>query len=113
MYAFKTILALAVPFMVVANPLVARTDPPTTCNTGNAQCCKQVQKTGDVPGLTSVLTLAGLEAVVDALVGIDCNPITVIGTGATNCENTAVCCSNNQFEDGLINVGCSPINVNL
>lgn len=67
MYAFKTVFALAVPLMAVANPLVrataeeadelmpflifhllyniqvVRTDTPTSCNTGDVQCCNQVQ----------------------------------------------------------------------
>jgi len=65
------------------------------------------------------------------LMGTGCTPITVIGTGSgSDCTQQPVCCSDNYFvriqpsfsiseflklllQNGLINVGCSPINLSL
>ncbi|KAH7919096.1 hypothetical protein BV22DRAFT_1041221 [Leucogyrophana mollusca] len=48
-----------------------------------------------------------------SLIGIACSPVTGGGTGA-GCEvnQQPVCCTDNTF-NGLINVGCSPINIYL
>ncbi|KAF8954607.1 hydrophobin, partial [Flammula alnicola] len=101
---------------VAANPLVARNDPPTVCNSGNLTCCKQTQKASD-PATASLLGLLDIavDAVVGVLVGLDCNPITVIGVGSTTCQQETVCCTGNNFNTGtgnsLINIDCSPINI--
>ncbi|KAF9224193.1 hypothetical protein BS17DRAFT_817089 [Gyrodon lividus] len=50
---------------------------------------------------------------VQGLVGLGCTPITVVGTGSgAVCTQQPVCCTGNTYS-GLINVGCSPINLNL
>ncbi|KAJ3517675.1 hypothetical protein NLJ89_g351 [Agrocybe chaxingu] len=50
---------------------------------------------------------------VGAYVGAQCSPITVIGlSSGASCGSQPVCCSNNSF-NGVVAIGCSPINVNL
>ncbi|KAG6846486.1 hypothetical protein H0H93_013684 [Arthromyces matolae] len=86
----------------------------TSCNadTGTQQCCNQALQASD-PLVGLLEGLLGLVlGPIDALVGINCSPITVIGAGGTQCNSQAVCCSGNTFS-GLITVGCSPININL
>ncbi|KXN84438.1 Hydrophobin-3, partial [Leucoagaricus sp. SymC.cos] len=70
---------------------------------------------------------------IEGTIGINCTPISVFGAGGTSCASQAVCCTNNQFvsrkrsiiassncnhspfrtKNGLINLGCTPINVNI
>lgn len=89
--------ALALPLLAVATPnfiaarggtktvTVTATPTATTiseCNAGAAQCCNSVQSASS-DGLLSILT--GLLGIVlqgiDANVGIDCSPISVVGIG--------------------------------
>ena len=48
-----------------------------TCSTGSAQCCQQTGKASD-PSIANLLGVLGIVAQgVDALVGVDCSPISV------------------------------------
>ncbi|KAK0434448.1 hydrophobin [Armillaria borealis] len=49
-------------------------------------------------------------------VGVSCVPITVIGVGGTQCSNQVDCCTDNNFVsngNGLVSLGCSPLNIGL
>jgi len=86
---------------------------PGQCNTGPIQCCDSVQNAneGIIPELLALLGLTGISP--DTKVGTNCSPISGVGVGGgSQCSQEPVCCSNNQF-NGLINIGCSPININL
>ncbi|KIJ48249.1 hypothetical protein M422DRAFT_162840 [Sphaerobolus stellatus SS14] len=85
--------------------------PISQCNTGNAQCCNTVES-ASTPSAAQLLGLLGIVVQgVDALVGLGCTPITVIGAGqGANCAQQPVCCTNNNF-NGLINVGCTPLSL--
>ncbi|EPQ53159.1 fungal hydrophobin, partial [Gloeophyllum trabeum ATCC 11539] len=78
------------------------------CNTGPVQCCNQVQSAG-APGVTDLLGLLGIVVDgVDAMVGLNCNPISVIGAGGgASCSAQPVCCEDNSHS--LISLGCLPI----
>ncbi|PPQ96840.1 hypothetical protein CVT26_006009 [Gymnopilus dilepis] len=81
------------------------------CNTGPVQCCNNVGSAESL-GVTSLLSLLGIAVdPITAILGLDCNPISVIGAGRDSSAQP-VCCTNNNF-NGLINVGCTPINLNL
>ncbi|KIJ63794.1 hypothetical protein HYDPIDRAFT_40818 [Hydnomerulius pinastri MD-312] len=82
------------------------------CDTSAISCCNSVQTLSQANNLLSWLGLVDAAATAGANVGLTCTPITVIGTGS-GCAAQAqpVCCTNNQF-NGLINLGCSPVNVN-
>ncbi|TBU59270.1 fungal hydrophobin [Dichomitus squalens] len=80
-----------------------------TCSTGPIQCCNSVGSASD-PAFSGILGLLGivLEGV-EALVGLGCSPISVVGVGSGNaCSATTVCCQNNSV-GGLISIGCIPI----
>ncbi|TFK95236.1 hypothetical protein BDV98DRAFT_537899 [Pterulicium gracile] len=62
---------------------------------------------------SQLLALLGLQVQdVNVPVGVHCNPITVIGAGSVSCEAEPVCCEDNNYQ-GLIALGCLPINVGL
>ncbi|ETW78296.1 hydrophobin-like protein [Heterobasidion irregulare TC 32-1] len=81
------------------------------CNTGSIQCCNALQSAG-APGISVILGLLGIKVGdVNAIVGFGCAPITVGGAGAgASCAAQPVCCTGNSF-NGLINIGCTPINI--
>ncbi|PAV22587.1 hydrophobin [Pyrrhoderma noxium] len=104
---FAAVASLAV--LAVATP----TPTGGQCNTGPVQCCQSVQDSGS-GGLVS--TLLGLLGVVldgvNVPIGLTCSPISVIGLGGNSCTAQPVCCDNNSF-NGLIAIGCTPINIGL
>ncbi|KJA29740.1 hypothetical protein HYPSUDRAFT_31726 [Hypholoma sublateritium FD-334 SS-4] len=112
--AFAT-LALATLAAATATP--ARRNTPTSspsnqCNTGSLQCCSSVQQ-ADSEAASAILALLGVVVQdVTALVGITCSPITVIGVSGTSCSEQPVCCTDNTF-NGVIALGCTPVNLNL
>ncbi|EJC98287.1 hydrophobin-315, partial [Fomitiporia mediterranea MF3/22] len=86
--------------------------PASQCNTGPIQCCNSVTSPDD-PAASTLLGLLGVVVQgVDVLVGITCSPISVIGVGGNSCNAQPVCCENNSF-NGLIAIGCVPVNINL
>ncbi|EIN05020.1 fungal hydrophobin, partial [Punctularia strigosozonata HHB-11173 SS5] len=78
------------------------------CNTGSIQCCNSVQNASSSNSNFLLGLLGIVVSGVDALVGITCSPITVIGLGNSGCSANPVCCENNSF-GGLISLGCVPI----
>ncbi|KAH9942623.1 fungal hydrophobin-domain-containing protein [Amylocystis lapponica] len=101
---------------VAASPAPSSTTAPGSgsspsqgqCSTGPMQCCNSVQE----PSSENAQKLAGLlNIVLDSApgnVGVGCSAL----VGGSGCSSTPVCCSNNQY-NGLVNVGCVPIVVNL
>ncbi|KXN85712.1 Fruiting body protein SC1 [Leucoagaricus sp. SymC.cos] len=91
----------------------------STCSTGPVQCCSQVQSI-DHPAVKQAVEEGGLLHLIDldALIGqgnveagLDCSPINVIAVQGNQCSAQAVCCDNNDF-NGLVAIGCTPININ-
>ncbi|THU91475.1 fungal hydrophobin [Dendrothele bispora CBS 962.96] len=102
-----SIAALAT--LAVATPTLSRRDE---CTTGPIQCCNSVQS-ADSPAVAGLLGLLGIVVQdVTALVGVNCSPISVIGVGGNSCSASPVCCENNSF-NGLVAIGCVPINISL
>ncbi|KAI0717355.1 fungal hydrophobin [Cerioporus squamosus] len=108
--------AIAFTFTLALSVLAAATpadpgNPPRRpqCSTGKLQCCKQMQNATD-PAMTTMLSVLGIVVQgVDALVGLDCNPITIIGVATGNeCNAQAICCPVNST-GGLVSVGCIPV----
>ncbi|KDR84489.1 hypothetical protein GALMADRAFT_237367 [Galerina marginata CBS 339.88] len=112
---FKVLSALAFVTLAAATVLPARWNdapPASQCNTGDLQCCQSVQS-ASTPSVASLLTLLGVVVgSVTAPVGVTCSPISVIGLGGNSCSAQPVCCSNNSF-NGIVALGCSPVNLNL
>ncbi|KAF5354399.1 hypothetical protein D9758_010749 [Tetrapyrgos nigripes] len=98
--------------ITVTAPPTTVTEPASQCNTGPIQCCNSVQKAGS-DAVSSVLGLLGVIIDdLDVLVGLTCDPISVIGVGGDSCSATPVCCEDNTF-NGVIAVGCVPVIINL
>ncbi|KIJ64698.1 hypothetical protein HYDPIDRAFT_62219, partial [Hydnomerulius pinastri MD-312] len=106
--AVLPIAVLAAVATAAPGALVERDDQ---CNTGSIQCCNNTYSSTDA-SLTSLLGLLGVVlGPISGLVGLGCTPVTVIGTGSgAVCTQQPVCCTGNTY-NGLINVGCSPINL--
>ncbi|OSD00418.1 hypothetical protein PYCCODRAFT_1371254 [Trametes coccinea BRFM310] len=87
--------------------------PPGECNTGSIQCCDQVQdaKSEQMSGIMSSLGIDPLG--VTGLAGTSCSPIDILALGGgDSCTQMPVCCNNNTYQ-GLINIGCVPILLQL
>ncbi|PCH34690.1 fungal hydrophobin, partial [Wolfiporia cocos MD-104 SS10] len=82
------------------------------CNTGPVQCCDSLER-ASAPRASSLLAALGVMlGDEDTLVGMGCSNAGVDVLGGNSCDATPVCCENNTF-NGLINIGCSPIIINL
>ncbi|KAK0434470.1 hydrophobin 2 [Armillaria borealis] len=108
---FSTVTLLALPILATATAVLPR-DGAACSATGTAQCCSSTQS----PTSSIIQTLLGQLGIpigsVTADVGLVCSPITVLGLGGTQCSNQAVCCNNNNF-NGVVALGCTPINIGL
>ncbi|KAH0834007.1 hydrophobin [Lanmaoa asiatica] len=106
---FTRVLALLpLALLVSATHLEARDQ----CNTGDINCCNSVQTLNQANGLLATLGLVDVAAQVGALVGVTCSPISAVGIGSgCTAQQQPVCCKNNNY-NGLVNLGCSPINLN-
>ncbi|KAK0436415.1 fungal hydrophobin [Armillaria borealis] len=127
-YVFTTLTLLAAATPLSSNPTTTTqtvtttvtvsgatttvTEPASSCSSSNLQCCNSLQSSSS----NAVSALLGLLGVVlndvTALVGITCTPITIVGVGSTSCNEQTVCCQNNTF-NGIIAIGCVPINISL
>ncbi|KAI0653914.1 fungal hydrophobin [Cubamyces menziesii] len=82
--------------------------PTGTCSTGPIQCCQSVGKASD-PAFNALLGLLGVVIDgFDALLGLQCSPISIVGVGQSTCTANVVCCENNSV-GSLISIGCIPI----
>lgn len=82
-----------------------------SCNTGTLQCCNTVTTAGDSLAKV-VLGLLGIVVGSTTPVGLTCSPLSAAGVSSSQCSETPVCCDDNSF-NGLVAIGCSPININL
>ncbi|KAF9255933.1 hypothetical protein L218DRAFT_882885, partial [Marasmius fiardii PR-910] len=75
-------------------------------------CCKNVRSSKDtvVRGLLAQLGVNLNGA--DIPIGTTCSPSQIIGIGGTSCSGQTVCCENTKF-DGVVALGCVPINITL
>ncbi|KAI0048152.1 hydrophobin 2 [Auriscalpium vulgare] len=107
---------LGLMLMVSASPaspaVVKRTEPASSCSTGDLQCCNSVEPASSASA-TKILGLLGIVLQdLSVIVGLTCDPITVIGVGSDSCSAQAVCCDNNSFK-GVIALGCTPVDLSL
>ncbi|EAU87422.1 CoH1 [Coprinopsis cinerea okayama7 len=107
---FKVLSTLALlAATAAAGPLEARQGQ---CNTGPVQCCNSISTAKD-PATSLLLGLLGI--VVQDLnipIGLTCSPISVIGLPGNSCSTQPVCCEDNSF-NGVVAIGCTPININV
>lgn len=108
------VIAASFAVLAAATPVEVRGDSgDSQCNGGTISCCNSVQDASS-SSVTSLLGLLGLSlGSITGQVGLNCSPLTVVGVGSgASCTSQTVCCTGNSF-NGLINVGCTPINVAL
>ena len=68
--------------LAVATAAPGGSEPASSCSTGDLQCCDTVEKASD-PAAAGILASIGVVVQdVDALVGLTCSPVTVIGVGS-------------------------------
>ncbi|KAG6918416.1 hypothetical protein DXG01_014595 [Tephrocybe rancida] len=99
---FSAAILLALPLLAVAD----------SCSTGTQHCCNQAQdaKSANAVDILGTIVGAGVPGLIGQA-GLTCSPITGIGASGTSCNSQVVCCSNNNF-NGVVALGCTPINVN-
>ncbi|KAJ3493630.1 hypothetical protein NLJ89_g10971 [Agrocybe chaxingu] len=84
-----------------------------SCNTGPVQCCNSLYESESEQGNILKALIGIATGPIGAFVGAQCSPISAIGLGSgASCNSQPVCCSDNKF-NGLVAVGCSPVNLNL
>ncbi|KAG2098099.1 fungal hydrophobin [Suillus cothurnatus] len=121
MFALSLPLVSLLAFVVGTNavPTLSARDNSTCssgaqCDTGTVSCCETTYDyaSPSLAAITNALKIA-LDPAEGSKVGMGCSPISVIGTGSgAVCNQEPVCCSGNTYY-GLINIGCSPINIYL
>ncbi|KAL0957089.1 hypothetical protein HGRIS_003184 [Hohenbuehelia grisea] len=126
--AITTLSLAAVAFAAATGPQGGQ------CNTGPVQCCNQVQDARHAESVDRINVIKGIQKYsaffgnlvgadlsdllklktgdITGQVGLECSPVSVIGIAGNSCSAQPVCCSGNNF-NGLVVVGCTPINVNL
>lgn len=77
------------------------------CSSGSAHCCSTVQPAG-ADEATVLLKDLGVKVDPNVVVGISCEPITVLGIGGNSCPEQLVCCEQTNL-NGLVNIDCTPV----
>ncbi|KAH8823189.1 hydrophobin-251 [Flagelloscypha sp. PMI_526] len=110
-----TAIVSAVLFAVAVNAMPAAVETLATrggqCNTGPVQCCNSMSKAGDDSTTKILHSLSVKDVAKDVTVGLTCSPVNVIAIGGNSCNSQPVCCENNNF-NGVVAIGCTPININ-
>lgn len=77
---------------------IAGGEPGGQCNGGSIHCCQSVQQASQVASLLQQVNLVPATVGLLGQVGVNCVPITVIGTGA-GCQATqqSACCTGDNF----------------
>ncbi|KAF9043346.1 fungal hydrophobin-domain-containing protein [Panaeolus papilionaceus] len=105
--------------------------PQGSCNTGSIQCCNQHIRRSSPSFLSlpsRLLAAGGSPSLIGLVSSLDevhsgCSPLSgpvggLLGAlglglgGGAQCNNQPVCCSQSEF-NGLVSIGCSPININI
>ncbi|KDR70655.1 hypothetical protein GALMADRAFT_76053 [Galerina marginata CBS 339.88] len=86
--------------------------PASQCNTGDLQCCNQVEPATSNIAFSLEALFGIVPGSVSGLIGLTCSPITIIGLGGNFCSQQPVCCTDNSW-NGVIAFGCTPVNINL
>ncbi|KAI0633568.1 hydrophobin [Trametes polyzona] len=107
MFSKLFVLATVFATLAAATPTPGAGGP--TCQTGSLQCCNSLQDPSS-KSMQSILALLGLGLQdTDAQVGLDCNPISVIGVdNKGGCSQQTACCDDHAVANG-VSVGCLPV----
>ncbi|TFK22067.1 hypothetical protein FA15DRAFT_596806, partial [Coprinopsis marcescibilis] len=85
------------------------------CNGGEVLCCNALESADNlsapVRGFLSVLEIDATQFT--GQVGVTCTGVNVIGAGASpSCSTQQVCCNSNNY-NGVVALGCTPINASV
>ncbi|KAG2352352.1 hydrophobin [Suillus spraguei] len=81
------------------------------CSGGSIQCCDTVTTYGKGGDVDELVSFMGINIPGGTRCGTGCSPISIIGGGSgSSCKTQPVCCEDNSY-NGIINVGCSPMNI--
>ncbi|KAJ3980141.1 fungal hydrophobin [Lentinula detonsa] len=94
--------------VTVTAPATTTTVTASQCTTGDLQCCDSTETAGSAAGAALLGLLGVVVQDVDVLLGLTCDPITVIGVGSSGCSSNVVCCEDNSW-GGLVSIGCVPV----
>ncbi|KAF8625146.1 hypothetical protein AX17_006924 [Amanita inopinata Kibby_2008] len=102
-------VAATMAISAIATP-VPTSNMENSCNSGTVQCCNEYHESNSEAG-SAILGVLGLNVQdVKGKVGFHCTPLSVIGTGSgSSCSSQPTCCTQNNF-NGLVAIGCSPVN---
>ncbi|KAG6818295.1 hypothetical protein H0H93_006201 [Arthromyces matolae] len=106
--------ALLFAFPVFSLPSVNNAAPMSqNCTVGSLTCCNDLQPFGTpaTQDLASGLLNIALGAI-GVQAGFDCVPVGVAGGGGQECNAQTACCSDENFNGGLIGLACMPFNLN-
>ncbi|PPR08289.1 hypothetical protein CVT24_001129 [Panaeolus cyanescens] len=95
---FSKLAVLAVVPLTVSASVLPRTGGDggndNACNPGPIKCCNTLQTQAESP-LTAILGLLGVVlGPVNALIGTNCTPLSVLALAGNSCSSQPVCCSN-------------------
>ncbi|KAF5392268.1 hypothetical protein D9757_001574 [Collybiopsis confluens] len=110
-HSFAVLSSIALGLATVTVTAAPTDGPTAACNTGSISCCNQVQdvngqNAGAVQNVISGILGIPITIPIAGTIGLNC----VAALGTNSCKSQTVCCTNSQF-NGLINLGCSPINI--
>ncbi|KLO20323.1 fungal hydrophobin [Schizopora paradoxa] len=112
MFGLRLFAALSVPLLALGTPTPQALGN-SQCDTGSLRCCSQVttpEAYGQTAGLGSVIT--ELLGSISGTIGVSCDSVNVIGASGNSCSAQPACCTGDTF-NGLVTLGCSPVNVNV
>jgi Fungal hydrophobin len=93
------------------SPVAEAEQAASSCDTGPMECCNSVERSSS-PEAAKMLGSLGIKVGAETLVGLGCSPVSALGLSGNTCAQQPVCCQDNVF-NGLVVVGCSPINASL
>ncbi|KAF9481886.1 fungal hydrophobin [Pholiota conissans] len=111
-FKLSALATLTLASLAVATSVRRNGSPSNQCNTGSLQCCDSTSTASDPATAILLKSLGVVVQDVTALIGVTCSPITGVGVSGTSCSEQPVCCTDDSF-NGVIALGCTPINVNL
>ncbi|KAG6329816.1 hypothetical protein ID866_9272 [Astraeus odoratus] len=90
-------IALAVLATAVPSPADEKYEESSSCDTGIAMCCDEVQPVEDAQAIGSLLGILEIPIeLLDGDIGLDCVPLDIIGLlNPINCNQQPLCCENN------------------
>ncbi|KAG9225337.1 hypothetical protein PLEOSDRAFT_47325 [Pleurotus ostreatus PC15] len=106
-----TVVLAASALLAAASPITNTETPVNQCGSGSIQCCESVQSASAAQA-AGILGPLDILTNLQGLVASHCSPLAAVGVSGTSCSSQTVCCKD-VSKSGLVNLGCSPINLNL